>query len=113
MQQARRASALRAMPHSLTVPIAGQLVSPVSRHRWTVSIVQPRWDKHRVRGELQCESYGPASFAPAPTKQPAFQRMRSNVRIGNFRRIDLAPDHKCGALDPKFFLLIIVKKFCK
>src|SRR5438093_618268 len=65
-QRARRAFGLRAMVGPLLAPIARDLVSPVSYHRWTVSIAQPRWGKRRVRGELQCESHGPAKFPPPP-----------------------------------------------
>src|SRR4030095_121990 len=46
-EQARRAFALRAMVAPLPAPIARDLVSPVSHHRWTVSIAQPRWGKRR------------------------------------------------------------------
>src|SRR4029077_8835400 len=67
-QQARQAFALRAMVHPFPSPIARNLVSPVSHHRWTVSTAQPRWGKRRVRGELQCESHGPAKFPPPPTE---------------------------------------------
>ena len=39
--------------------------------------------------------------------------MRANVRICNVSRIDLASQHKRGALDPKSFLPIAFKQFCK
>src|SRR5882672_11317859 len=44
-QQARRAFGLRPMVHPLLAPIARDLVSPVSQHRWTVSTVRPRYGK--------------------------------------------------------------------
>src|SRR6266446_4942016 len=67
-QQARRAFALRAMVALLPAPIARDLVSPVSHHRWTVLTAQPRWGKRPVRGKLQCESHGPAKSPPLPTE---------------------------------------------
>src|SRR5881394_2603041 len=39
--------------------------------------------------------------------------MRSNVRICDVSGIDLASHHKRSAPDPKSFLLIAFKKYCK